>query len=88
MMAFPQRQPVRQPKDNAIHVANLPPGASVEFIRSLFSECGTVINVILKNKPTGSYCFCEFADREEAVVWRAVIAFADDIMSYIIDGGV
>jgi RNA recognition motif-containing protein len=66
MMSFPQRQIVRQPKDNAIHVSNLPPGATVEFIRSLFSECGTVINVILKNKPTGSYCFVEFADRDEA----------------------
>ena len=66
MMSFPHRPAIRQPKDNAIHVSNLPPGATVEFIRSLFSECGTVINVILKNKPTGSYCFVEFADKSEA----------------------
>jgi polyadenylate-binding protein len=66
MMSFAPRQTVRQPKDNAIHVSNLPPGATVEFIRSLFSECGTVINVILKNKPTGSYCFVEFSEKEEA----------------------
>ena len=66
MIAFQHRQTIRQPKDNAIHVSNLPPGATVEFIRSLFAECGTVINVILKNKPTGSYCFVEFADRSEA----------------------
>lgn len=66
MMPLPPRTPLKQPKDNAIHVSNLPMGATVEFIRTLFSECGTVINVFLKNKPTGSYCFVEFADREEA----------------------
>ena len=65
-MSFQHLPAIRQPKDNAIHVSNLPPGATVEFIRSLFSECGTVINVILKNKPTGSYCFVEFADKAEA----------------------
>ncbi|EAY01839.1 hypothetical protein TVAG_002940 [Trichomonas vaginalis G3] len=66
MMPLPPRTPLRQPKDNAIHVSNLPISATVEFIRTLFSECGTVINVFLKNKPTGSYCFVEFADKEEA----------------------
>jgi RNA recognition motif-containing protein len=66
LQQFQQRPAVRQPKENAIHVSNLPSGATVDFIRSLFSECGTVINVILKSKITGSYCFVEFADKEEA----------------------
>lgn len=55
-----------EPKENGIHVANLPPTVTVEFLKSLFSEAGTVINVILKQKPTSCYAFVDFTLQEEA----------------------
>lgn len=55
-----------EPKENGIHIANLPPNVTVEFLKSLFSESGTIINVILKQKPTSCYAFIDFTLQEEA----------------------
>ena len=55
-----------EPKENGIHVANLPPTVTTDFIKSLFSESGQVINVVLKQKPTSCFAFVDFALREEA----------------------
>ena len=55
-----------EPKENGIHVANLPPTVTTDFIKSLFSESGQVINVVLKQKPTSCFAFVDFALKEEA----------------------
>jgi polyadenylate-binding protein len=57
-----------EPKENGIHVSNLPAIVTVEFLKSLFSEAGTVINVVLKQKPTKCFAFIDFALAEEAIV--------------------
>ena len=57
-----------EPKDNGIHVSNLPAVVSSDFLKSLFSEAGTVINVVLKQKPTKCFAFIDFALSAEAEI--------------------
>ena len=59
---------VFEPKDNGIHVSNLPAVVSPDFLKSLFSEAGTVINVVLKQKPTKCFAFIDFALSAEAEI--------------------
>ncbi|EAY03527.1 hypothetical protein TVAG_368990 [Trichomonas vaginalis G3] len=63
-MQFVKR--VYEPKDNGIHVSNLPAVVSADFLRSLFQEAGNVINVVLKHKPTRCFAFVDFSLPSEA----------------------
>lgn len=57
-----------EPKENGVHVSNLPAVVTAEFLKSLFSEAGTVINVVLKQKPTKCFAFVDFAHSAEAQI--------------------
>ena len=56
--------------DSLIHVSNLPPNATDDFLRSFFQDCGNVIKVSSKQRPNGNFAFVQFDSKEAAI--RAV----------------
>lgn len=56
--------------DSLIHVSNLPPNATDDFLRSFFQDCGQVIKVSSKHRQNGNFAFVQFDSKEAAI--RAV----------------
>ena len=56
---------MEQSSDRVIHVSNLPKGITVDFLKTLFKECGEVVSVTIKERPQGIFAFIAF-DTPEA----------------------
>ena len=58
---------MEQASDKVVHVSNLPKGITVEFLKTLFKECGEVISVTIKERPQGIFAFIAFDTPEAAL---------------------
>ena len=58
---------MEQSSDKVIHVSNLPRGITADFLKTLFKECGNVLNVTIKERPYGNFAFISFETPEAAL---------------------
>ncbi|KAI8145330.1 hypothetical protein BJV82DRAFT_643667 [Fennellomyces sp. T-0311] len=52
----------QNPPCNTLYVGNLPPNASEEELKNMFSSCVGYQRLSFRNKPNGPMCFVEFED--------------------------